>query len=187
MIFRRSGFTLLELMVVMAIIGIIAAALFPQMSFYYARGRDVARISDAKSMSSIMVEYSRLFTTYPSTTSSLGVNSNCISDMFTWTDAVLTIKDKQFSQLSRGWQLKTDPTNRVFGVWYCAVPGSYFYNLLNWTHGVVAARMEIQTTGANYNTIADLLDDTKIDDLIKAKPLDKNVNDPDKLFTVITN
>ena len=39
------GFTLVELMIVIAIIGILAAALFPAMSGYLSRSRDTARIS----------------------------------------------------------------------------------------------------------------------------------------------
>lgn len=66
------------------------------------------------------------------------------------------------------------------------MPGSYFYNSLN-EYGLVAARMEIQTTGANYKTMADLLDTAKINAMATAIPLDKNDEDPDKIFLIITN
>ncbi len=39
------GFTLVELMIVIAIIGVLAAALFPAMSGYLSRSRDTARVS----------------------------------------------------------------------------------------------------------------------------------------------
>ncbi len=74
-------------MIVIAIIGIIAAALFPQMSFYYARGRDAARILHIKDLSTVFQNYSRLYNTYPDTTNFLTVTSQCVSDIFTWTDA----------------------------------------------------------------------------------------------------
>lgn len=165
-----------------------SAALFPQMSFYFARGRDVARISDVKSLSAKFQEYSRVYTTYPATENPAATDSwYCVTQVFSWPDAVAQIKDKQFSQLGGTWSDKKDPINHIFWVGLCEIAGSYFYNNLNSTHGIVAARMERQTTGANYSATGDLLDITKIDALIKAQPLDKDGDDPAKMFIIITN
>jgi type II secretion system protein G len=46
----KKGFTLMELMIVIAIIGVLAAALFPRLTDYQARGRDTKRWVDVRAI-----------------------------------------------------------------------------------------------------------------------------------------
>ena len=52
-----KGFTLVELMIVIAIIGILAAALFPSLTSYLARGRDTSRTAGVKEINTALAAY----------------------------------------------------------------------------------------------------------------------------------
>lgn len=54
---NNRGFTLVELIIVMAIIAILAAALFPSLTRYLARGRNSARVAHIQEISRALAAY----------------------------------------------------------------------------------------------------------------------------------
>lgn len=54
---NTKGFTLIELMIVIAIIGVLAVALVPQLTGAQARSRDTARVADIGNISTVLSTY----------------------------------------------------------------------------------------------------------------------------------
>ncbi len=189
MIFRIRGFTLIELMMVIAIIAILASSIYTSMSGYFARGRDVSRISDIKDLSLTFQNYSRTRDTYPNNTNQFGSGSYCVSDILTWPNALSQYPDRQYAQLGWLWSMRMDPSSTHAPIGPCGMTGSYLYSRLSREalYSVLSARMELQTSWANWSGASLLNNSGYIDDMVHATPLDKIADDPDKIFLIITN
>lgn len=61
----QKGFTLIELMIVVAIIGILAAIAIPQFTKYRARANNTAALSDARNIRTDMEGYYAEWQHYP--------------------------------------------------------------------------------------------------------------------------
>lgn len=191
MIFRAHWFTLVELMIVIAILWILIASMFPKLTAYYSRGRDIGRIADVRALSATFQDYNRTSTIYPNNINAFGSGSYCISEIMSWQDALPIFTDKQYSHLWGTWTyLRVDPTPNQENIGLCTLPGSYFYARL--LHGVtyyavIAARMELQVTGANYTQPLRLSNPIYVPEMLITQPLDRNTFDTDRLYLLITN
>jgi len=70
---RSTGFTLVELVIVMTIIGMLAALAIPNFQRVVERARMVKAIGDLDALSASLFEYAELNGAYPSSLSDLGV------------------------------------------------------------------------------------------------------------------
>lgn len=61
----KKGFTLVELMIVVAIIGILAAIAIPQFAKYRARAQNSAALSDARNIRTDLEGYYAEWTNFP--------------------------------------------------------------------------------------------------------------------------
>jgi prepilin-type N-terminal cleavage/methylation domain-containing protein len=71
---NNKGFTLIELMIVVAIIGILAAIAIPQFSSYRQRAQDSAAKSTLKNMATAQEDYYVQFETYTNAPANLAVS-----------------------------------------------------------------------------------------------------------------
>ena len=105
----KKGFTLIELMVVIAIIGILAVALVPQLTGAQARSRDAARVASLWSISAVLETYYSDTWAYPAnpadTTNIDATGGECMSA----SDGTV---NNALGEMLKGGKAPTDPQTR---------------------------------------------------------------------------
>ena len=136
------GFTLVELMIVIAIIGILASALFPSMTNYLKRSRDAARTSHLKDITTALGAYYSDTENYPSTSTT----THCITTAaFTGT-----------SYFPKGFPSDPQASSRTAGVNGCTTSTQYGYNTgtVGGVSGFQVAATFENGNGGNTGTVA---------------------------------
>ena len=136
----NKGFTLIELMVVMAIIGVLAVMLVPQLSGAQERARDSGRIAAIQNITAVLETYFSDEGEYPNNPVSLTAAWN---GCFSGADGAV---DPEIAALLKWGTAPMDPqtSNQA---WDCGTPGAFWYNALtkNWVNNsgyVITANVE---------------------------------------------
>ncbi len=119
----KKGFTLIELMVVMAIIGVLAVMLVPQLSGAQERARDSGRIAAIQNITAVLETYFSDEGQYPDATHAAGATAN---GCFSTEDGTVA---PDIAALLKWGSAPLDPqtSNNAWGCWTDA---SFWYKAL---------------------------------------------------------
>lgn len=127
---KKKAFTLIELLIVIAIIGVLATALFPTIRDAMSRSRDAAKEGDINNIVTALETYNADYGTYPQ-------DSGCITDTTIFVEPGTT--ESVAKDYFKGGKPPKDPSaNRSLpstvadpGGCVLGEPSSYYYKFIN--------------------------------------------------------
>lgn len=127
---NKKGFTLIELVVVMAIIGILAVALVPRLTGIQSRSRDTARVTSLNQLAAVLDTFYSDNGAYPRAPSASWALAQIKAwpgnGCFSWTG--WSVNDS-IKWLLKWWSAPQDPQNSNTA-WWCATQAQFGYNSL---------------------------------------------------------
>ncbi|MDD2694182.1 MAG: prepilin-type N-terminal cleavage/methylation domain-containing protein [Candidatus Gracilibacteria bacterium] len=167
---NKGGFTLVEVMVVVMILGVLFVGLYMGFQPYMKRSRDTKRVANMLQYSNVLETFDKNFDTFPSVYGAGGsptASGYCLSELPTRGDIAALGNAGKFSALTIDTTPPPRDPDQTVVVPPCSLPGSYVYSRLDYGGGkqaaLIAARLEIRTS-ANYGTGSDLLNPLKFQD-----------------------
>jgi len=172
-LYKKRGFTLIEIMIVIVIISLLAVTLVPKLTSAQARSRDASRTTSLLSMKAVLITYFDDYSEFPVNSHDQAANDAatpnwdwCLSTDEKWTTETLS----DYVEWSK---TSFDPQKNAL-VWSCWTPGSFGYIALskNWANKsafILSAQTETYQK-SNTVTVAEVADTDKnweydIDDL----------------------
>lgn len=198
MLKNKSGFTLVEIMVVLLILSVLFTALYMGVQPYMMRSRDTKRITSVLSYSNIIDTYEKNFDTFPSNYGSgwlPAVLWYCLTEIWQRTVNHATLppmnkKDQMFAALnSETSSPPVDPNPERSPIAPCSMSWSYLYSKMEyWSNNekeiaILAANLEIKDS-ANYGTGSDLINSAKIPEIILARKWTLTSSMSDQLYII---
>lgn len=148
---NKKWFTLIEMLIVIVIIGILAAALIPKLTGVQGRARDVARKSDMQQIASTLATYNLDNGTYPPSnteTTDAAWFANALSGLIT--NNLMTVLPKETGKLAVPYAYKTYNSASVFTI---KALSEWAWVNANWASG---SAFVIPNNSTSPNTIIQL-------------------------------